>query len=802
MTNVVTWLDWKLGARMLVKYPGLSVIGGLTLAGTIGLGAAWFEVTRQIVNPRLPFDDGDRIVRIDLWDAAEAGIEPRTSYDFQFWSELESIDELGAFRSFDRNLITADGEAIPATVTEITPSAFSITRVAPLLGRTLIDADADPGAAPVVVIGYDIWQSRFNGDRDVVGRAVRIGRATATIAGVMPDGYRFPVRHQLWVPLRVASAEPRAGPGLRVFGRLSDDATFESAQAELNAVNQRTAAAHSTHARLTPSVSAYASSGPALGTSRLLRLSNIFAWLLLAGACANVATLMFARTATRESEILVRNALGASRARVMGQLFVEAFVLCGIAALVGLIAARLVIGFGVRMLHEYAIDMPFWWEFSIGPATILYAALLAFAGAALVGVLPAIRATGPRLQAALARMSSGGTSIRFGGVWSVMIVLQVMFAALCLPVGLNIAMSAFKEDPAPLTLPAHEYLTYRAELDREVATTDADALTVFAELDRQLEAEPSVIATTFSNGLPRMHYPLGRFVVQRDNALPVLIDAQMDGDRVRVASVDIGFFDTFRIQRVAGRAFHPADVGAPNNPVIINETLARSIGGNPLGARLRVEYATEGPWYEVVGLVRANGVMGDADFMFVPTSAADVSPAVNVIHVQGGAAAFAPRLRTLAAQVEPGLRLYEVKPLDVVHSTRDPIAVPAMTTIAAITLLAMALSAAGLYSLMAVAVTRRTREIGIRMSLGANPRAILTALFARAATQIGVGILVGVSLCKPLMAALGNTEPWSEVIPAMLVASAFMMLTGLVACGMPARRALRVQPTQAVRYGG
>jgi predicted permease len=810
MARFGSWLDWKLGARMLLKYPGLSLVGGLTIAATIGLGAAWFEVTQQLARPSLPFVDGDRIVRVDLWDAAAARIEPRVVYDFQLWREqLGSIQELGAFRSADRNLITPDGSALPVTVAEISPSAFALTRVAPLLGRILVDSDAPAGAPDVVVVGHDIWMRLFGGDRDVLGRTVSVGRTPATIVGVMPEGFRFPVSHQLWMPLRVEPASPRAGPGVFVFGRLADGTTYESAQAELRALGGRIAAANpATHARLMPRVSPFASSGPAFGASRLLPLTNVLPWLLLAVACANVSTLTFARTATRETELLVRNALGASRFRIMMQLFVEALVLCAVAAFAGVIAANFLLSYITSLLLVMAADLPFWWQFRIGPVTVVYAALLAFAAAAVVGVLPAIGATGPRLQAALARMTSGA-SIRFGGAWSVLIVLQVMFAALCLPLGLSIAMNALEKD-APSSFPAAEYLTFRAVLDRDVglATPGAAgasfrdrALRVFADLERRLEAEPSVSAVTFADGLPGTGYPLDRLVVQRESGPPALIDAQIDGDRVWVAKVDIGFFEAFRMPRVAGRAFQPGDEGAQTHPVIVNETLARNIGGPPLGARLRDADAPDGPWREVVGVVRSSESMGEGDVMFVPASAADVSPALIAVHVRGDTAAFAPRLRGIAAQVDPGLRVYDLMPLDEAQRRRDPVAVPAMVTIVAITLLALALSAAGLYSLMSVAVTRRTREIGIRIALGASPRAVLAALFARAATQLGLGILAGVLLCPPLMAALGDQEPLRKMVPPMVAASGCMMLVGLIACGVPARRALRVEVIDAVRQG-
>jgi predicted permease len=806
----MSWIDWKLGGRMLVKYPGLSIIGGLALAAAIGLGAAWFEVSQQYAKPHLPFADGDRIVRIDLFDAAASQVEPRALYHFQLWREqLTSIGQLGAYRTFERNLITADGNAQPTRVAEISPSAFPLTGVAPLLGRTLSEADAQPGSAEVVVIGYDVWRSRFNGERDVIGRTVSLARSPATIVGVMPEGFRFPASHQVWVPLRPTSTQPLEGLPVSVFGRLTSGATLESAQAELTTIGQSTAAQHTTtHARLLPRISPFAAPPSWSPQSDLARLSNIIAWLILAAACANVATLVFARTATREAEIVMRNALGASRARIMMQLFIEAFVLCTVAAIVGLTATYFAIEYVADLLPALGVDLPFWWQFRLGPATVLYAAVLAFGGATLVSLLPAIKATRPRVQTALNKLGSGGTNMKFGGVWSVVIVLQVTAVSLFLPIVLDTAIGSLRRTAS--IFPGHEYLTVRTALDLDPATTMADVrahrLSVYAELERRLEAEPSVAAVTFGTGMPGTPQGVVRQVeVQRGSGPPFLVDVSIDDKLIWVASVDLSFFDAGRVPLLAGRAFHAGDLDAENT-VIINESLARSIGGNALGVRLRYRtgnVAEADGWYEVVGIVRDAGMdRGESDFMYLPRSVADMSTTYVAVHVPGDAGELAPRLRELATQTEPGLRLYDLLPLDEVLRRGDPIAIPAISAVVAVTFLIMALSAASLYSLMSVAVTRRTREIGIRLAIGASSRAVLAAVLVRAGTQVGIGIAVGNVLLLPMMTALGNSEPVMKMLPSMLGASGIMLLVGLIACGVPARRALRIQASEAIRYSG
>jgi ABC-type antimicrobial peptide transport system permease subunit len=205
----------------------------------------------------------------------------------------------------------------------------------------------------------------------------------------------------------------------------------------------------------------------------------------------------------------------------------------------------------------------------------------------------------------------------------------------------------------------------------------------------------------------------------------------------------------------------------------------------------------------VVGIVRDAGMdRGESDFMYLPRSVADMSTTYVAVHVPGDAGELAPRLRELATQTEPGLRLYDLLPLDEVLRRGDPIAIPAISAVVAVTFLIMALSAASLYSLMSVAVARRTREIGIRLAIGASSRAVLAAVLVRAGTQVGIGVAVGNVLLLPMMTALGNSEPVMKMLPSMLGASGIMLLVGLIACGVPARRALRIQASEAIRYSG
>ena len=800
---------------MLLKYPGLSIIGGLTLAAAIGLGVGWFEFSWEMRSTALPLPDGDRIVRLENWDAASGNVDPRAVHDYFAWREqLTSLDYFGAYRDVERNLITADGRALPQRVAEISASAFSMTRVAPVLGRLLTAEDEQPGAPDVVVIGHDLWHSRFNGDPAVIGRTVQLGRVKATVVGVMPQGYLFPTVHQMWVPLRVTQTLPRSGPAITMFGRLAEGVSLETANAELRAIGERSAAANPvTHAQLRPRMRAYARPQDSLGA---LMLVNLFMWLILAVAASNVATLMFARTALRESEIVVRNALGASRLRVMGQLFAESLVLSIVAAVVGIAGVMLFFWWAQNNITS-DVDWPFWWDLTLGPATILYTALLAVFGAVFVGLLPALRATGPKVQAALRNIGGGGTHMQVGGLWTGLIVFQVALTVVGLPIAIAATREQIADTQMQSAFDSAPYLTFRPYLNRDEApggvndTTDAQRIAALVrtlgEVERRLDAEPNVAAMTYSDAVIGGFHPPARIEVQRGTEPPVVVNTNIQDNQIRLSSVDVGFFDAFHVSLLAGRQFTAGDVGSAHGVVIVNEALAKNMGGNPVGARVRTVSANDeeerGPWLEVIGVVRDLGLdptaQGESDFVFSPASIATLESPHIALRVNGDAASFEPKLRAIAAQVAPELRLYDVLPLDEVLR-RDAAGGRLAATIAiGVNLLVLVLSAAGLFALMSVAVARRTREIGIRLAIGANPRAVLAALFRRAATQVGAGIIIGNILVVVLMyVSIEDMEVGTAVMP-MIAASLIMLVVGLFACLVPARRALRVQPTEALK---
>jgi hypothetical protein len=345
----------KLGLRMLMRYPGLSLAGTFAIAVVVACGtaAAAFDA---VVNGSLPFEDGDRIVAIENWDASANEPQSRALHDLDSWRQLKTVADVGAYRIVTRNLIAPGRTVEPVRVAEISAAAFQIARVPPMLGRTLIDGDERDGAVPVMVIGRDEWQRRFAANPEVIGQRVRLGDVEHTVVGVMPDGFGFPERENYWIPLRLRPSDYARGqsPVVYVFGRLASDAALSAAQAELTLVGQRAAADFpDTHARLRPRVLPYTHWFFADMHDRETALAQIVVVLLLGLVGANVAVLVYARTATRRA---VRSALGASRGRIVGQMFIEGLVLSAGAAAVGLLVASVV----RRQLDLLIVQAPFW----------------------------------------------------------------------------------------------------------------------------------------------------------------------------------------------------------------------------------------------------------------------------------------------------------------------------------------------------------------------------------------------------------------------------------------------------------
>jgi predicted permease len=576
-------------------------------------------------------------------DVAANEDEDRILHDFLEWRQsLRSVTDIGAWRNSNRNLIVSPGGDVrPVLVAEMSVSGFSVSDGEPLMGRVFVDADEQPSAPPVVVIGYDVWRTRFDGDPDVLGRTVQLGDEHPTVVGVMREGYEFPVSHDVWLPLKTAGLDrqPRSGPSIVVFGLLAPGETLQTAQAELTTAGRRIAAQFpDTHQHLEPFVRPYAMmASPAGEPSGQMILYSVyfFTGLLLILICGNVGLLLFARAASREADLVVRTALGASRGRIVGQMFAEALVLGSIAAIAGVAAADVTLrNWGIVFLETNLGELPFWFDLSLSPQAFLVAIVLTVACAAVAGIMPALKITrgmGDRLK----QTTAGAGGLQFGGVWTVVIVAQVA-ATVMFPAIVYLEqslLSGVREFDAGF--PTEQYLAVKIERDDPVeADPNADAalfernarlMVALDELRQRVTAQPGVAGVTFSEDIPTTNRP--------NKAIDMGYDvdaASAEGGAntqalfrsATIAPVDPSYFGVLEPQILAGRTFTAADALPGARVAIVDQGFVDQVlqGRNAVGQQVRFRYGgpaahpwspvngndpevRPGDWYEVIGVV-------------------------------------------------------------------------------------------------------------------------------------------------------------------------------------------------------
>lgn len=831
----VSWLDLKLGARMVYRYPGLTAMSGLAMGIAIALGASVMNVIALMKDPSIPLDEGERIVGIQVWSISTFNAERRIAFDFASWkTELRTVRDLGVFRNVVRAVGAADGRAEPGRGAEMSAAGFRVARVTPLLGRYLLDDDERAGAPLVAVLGHEIWQGRFGADSSIVGQPVKIGGVTHVIVGVMPPGFAFPVNYNLWLPLRLdpAALEPRQGPVLYAFGRLAPGVTLEEASAEVTAIGERTASQQPrTHQRLRPRLLPFAQSWFELDSPETVmayRAAAVAVTLLLLIICINIAILVYARTATRQGEIAVRSALGASRSRIVAQLVGEALVLAGVGAAVGMTLISILAAQMDTILLQTGASavVPFWMKIGISATTVTYLVALAAFAALIIGVIPALQATGRRVQASLQRLAGGHASVRMGGMWTGLIIAEVAFTVAILPTAVFFASESLKAAMTGPGFAAEEYLSAELATNRESnegMPLEADSsfrlrgTSLRDEVIRRLLAEPEVRAVTFSAELPGSEQS-GQIEVDGTPARMETIAGagttrsrwDLNARRVRLADVEAGFFDAFEISPILGRTFRPADGVKYADAVVVNRTLADSLfrGVSPIGHQVRVLSIGDrgeelrGPWRAIVGVVPNLPALVDYERpqAVMYSVAGQVQPALLQIHVRGtDAASFATRLRAITAGVDASLFLRRIQPLDELLAQQHlPLHLIAAALVA-VAFSVLVLSSAGLYALMTVIVTQRQREIGIRIALGADRRQVLRSIFSRAVWQIGAGVVLGSVLAAGALALGGGEMRGFNAFLILPGVSLFMLGVGALAALGPARRGLSIQPSEVLK---
>ena len=818
------WLDVKLGVRLLFKHPGLTLVSTIALALGIAIVAGFHAGTEFIVRPVLPDAQGDRIVAIWNHDIARSDRGEQTLGDMLAWRQaLTSVQDVGGFVLQQRAVAGEDGQTRLVHAAQISASAFALLRVAPLLGRALVETDERPGDAAVALLGFELWESALQSDPAIVGKTIRVGGAEHTVVGVMPSGFAFPRREQLWTPLRIPSAgvQPGNGPGIEIsFGRLAPDATLKEAEAELQVVGLRLAADHrETHSRLRPRIAPYARSfleANEPGLAVLISAARVLIGIVVLVVAVNVGALVYARNAARVGEVALRMALGASRWRISVQMFLEALVLASVAGAAGIA----IMAWPLHLLKEvFAISvargdaLPYWFVVRVGPSTVLVVVGLVLVCAVLTGILPALKLTDRHMRSKLQHVQKGVSGLRFGTATTVVVVSQVAISVALLTVAgaqlrtfvddwlslddgdivrAGYLTAQLRWDPAPLTSRATE----------AAGTESARRTQIWRALERQVSQEPDVGGVTFD-----------AFLAMRPFEVP---SSDASARWTYVISIAPDYFAVHEAPILAGRAFDETDAGdVARRVAIVNEAFVRTVwsAGDAVGQRVRPfdprSGRSLGEALEIVGVVRGfltfefsqRGPGWAAQpTIYVPLTATASTLRMTVL-VRGEPEQFVPRLRAVAASIDPTLVVHQpmpreaIDPFDRLFLRLYGFGVPFL--VFAVVLL----STAGVYSMMSFMVAQRTREIGIRVALGAKPTRVVRDVFSRALRQVGAGTALGLGFG---FAASDGPFALSDGVfhhgPGLMMAVvAFILATGVIACAIPLKRALRIQPTEALR---
>ena len=806
--------DLKFGARMLVKYPGLTVVGTFATAVAIAVGATAFESISDMLDASLPFPGGDRVVALQFVGGQAGSEEEQIIHDFAaLRGQLTAVEHFSGYKNTQQNLVAEGTVPEPVAVAEITASAFTMTNTPAVRGRYLLTSDEAATAEPVVVIGYQAWQLRFGADPNVVGRLVRLGGVARTVVGVMPEGFAFPTNHQFWIPWR---EDPLTyarweGPEIDMFGRLAAGVTMEQAQAEFAVVAERTAAPHpETGAPLLPIVVPYTRQMVDPTMMWAMRAGQWFAGALTVLVAINLAILVYARTVTRLGELAVRSALGATRRRILSQLFLEALALSLIGAAAGLAVASYAIDV-IQTLNAAENGLPYWIHFDLSIGTVLFAVGLAVVAALIMGVLPGLKATGARVGANLHELH-GRSGTRLGATWTTLVIAQVAIAVAVLPVAVFIASRTLRVELAGAGFPAESIVAGYAALSPDAPPLERDRLAALQQdLLTRLRGETGVVGVALSANMPgygstrRIRFEDG---VRARGGMDYVPDIGFtDALLPSMTRVSVDMFATYGVEMLAGRTFTAGDVGTTN--VIINRSFVDMYlrEPNPVGLIFRYESRNSdvaAVRYQIVGVVRdfpafpPNFQRDGEPTIYHPMGAGDIPRVLLSVRFAGEVPpAFLNRFREITAEVDPALQLTGVGVVaDLYRTLRSALRSLAWAT-TLVTASVLLLSAAGIYALMSFTVAQRTREIGIRTALGAPPRRVILDVFRRAAWQVSAGVVLGSLLSAAGFVAIGLGVV--DGIPLLLSVAGMMAVVAMLATLGPARRGVRIQAIDALR---
>ncbi len=806
------WLDLKYVSRHLKRYPGFTFMSMAALAIGIGLVTAMFTIVDGTIL-KGPNFAGGKDLRILRWQMPVENMFPFIRIqDFDDIAEQQTVfDELGFWTGTGANLRSEDATRL-WNAAQVSANWLDILGNSPTLGRGFYKGEDVFGAEKVVIIGYRVWVEQFDSEPDVVGQNVSLNGQTHTIVGVMEEGFRFPVAHDVWIPYQEDRYKDKRSDSEAVwaFGFIPDGMTEAGVLAELDQIAARMAEQNPDtnelylNFELVPFIHFF------MDESEEVLLAMLAAVVLvLFIACSNVANLILAKSVARTQELAIRRSVGASRGRLMTQILTETAVITFAGGLLGLLLSLYALDWFGGSFSD--VDLPFWFDLTISMKTIALLAVLICGTALLSGLYPAWAASRLEISHLLADQTRSSSGLKVGRFNKSLIIFQISLSLAALVGAFGMMWASMVATSNDYPFDPETILQAQVSINEEQIPRDKDVVAFYTELDRRLEEQPGVefAAQTSSHS---MVFPwTSRVVVEgKDYSRPD------EYETIRQELVSWDYFRSLEIKTVEGRDFLQTDgesMGETDSETeewvgIINEAMAKQFWPDvsPIGRRIRDTWRSDAPWVRIIGVVpnlnfSAMDTENDMPHLFRVSNQAADRGATIFMKVQGDPAAFIPTLEKIVREVNPDIVARE--PMSVaMRMDKNMRGLTVITTIfAASGFVALLLGSIGIYGVISFAATQRTREFGIRLALGASPRKIMQLVMRSGFWQLGIGIplglLIGFGLLQGLAANLQNIDfrhPLVFILPLVAIST-----VSLLAAFFPAFRASKINPTEAIR---
>jgi putative ABC transport system permease protein len=816
------WQDLRYGVRMLLKNPGITFVVILALALGIGANTAIFSVVDAVLLRPLPYEESDRLVFLN--ETSKSMDEISISYpNFTDWRKQNKVFEnIGVYNRSSYNL-TGVGEAERIVTGQVSADLFAGLRANPALGRLFTNDEDQPGGTPVVVLSYPLWQRRFGGQAGILNQHLTLNGKSYTVIGIMPQGFQYPSRVEMWVPVGQLSGEPSwqrrdNHPGLYGVARLKPGVSFEQAKAEMDLIGANLEKQYQD-----------SNAGNGIGVRPLLEIFvgdvRRALWVLFAAvafvlliACANIANLLLARAQSRQKEMAIRAAMGAGRWRIARQLLTESVLLALIGGTLGMLIAQ----WGIKLILYISPDaIPRSREISLDWRVLAFTIGLSFVTGILFGLVPALQAGVVDVNETL-KETGRGTS---GRHWlrSSLVVVEVA-TTLVLLIGAGLMIRSFyrlqKVDPGF----SYEHLTsFTVSLPEKKYKTAEQLDQFYGQLLENLRSLPGVEATAAATGLPlgnngwQTGFVIdGRPLPPRDQT-PLMEACLVTSDYFRAMDIPLKrgryFNDRDDRSSVAGKDLSKLDEFekdmAGMNAIVIDEEFARRYWPNedPVGKRIAMG-SEKNPMFltvlGVVGRVKMEGLSQDSNrvqgyFAFAQNPSEDMT---IVLKASGDPNQLIAAVRQQVRAIDPDQPIYSVRTMDEIRAESVAPERLNLTLLSIFAGIALVLAIVGIYGVMSYSVTQRTHEIGIRMAIGAQPRDVFRMVIGQgmmlALIGVGLGLVGAFGLTRLMTSMLFGVEPTD---PATFAAIAVLLtVVALVACYLPGRRATRVDPVVSLRY--